>query len=60
MSETTLYKEARYAVRIALTPSAAYPVEYTSFMVRNLPKSQACKREHHYQFHIEAQEEGTW
>jgi hypothetical protein len=61
ISETTLYKEARYAVRIALTPSTAYPVKYTSLMDRNLPKSQACKKEHHYyQSHKATQEEGTW
>lgn len=55
--EITLYKEVRYAVRIALTASTTYPVKYTSLMVRNLPKSHACKKEHPYQFH-KATEEG--
>ena len=53
----TLYKEARYAVRIALTAVTTYPVKYTSLMVRNLPKSHACKKEHPYQIH-KATEEG--
>lgn len=41
-----LHKEARHTVRRRLTASTEYPVEYTSLMVRNLPKSQACKKEH--------------
>jgi hypothetical protein len=46
-----LHKDVRNAVRITLTASTEYPVRYTSLMVRNLPMSQACKKEHLYQLH---------